>query len=48
MVRQWKTFFILFLMFQANYDGNKQMVLIRKLFSKIMQGSTHYNNKIIK
>ena len=34
-------------MFQGNYDGNKQMVPIRKLFSKIMQGSTHYNNKII-
>ena len=49
MVRQWKTFFfILFLMFQANYDGNKQMVPIRKLFSKNMQGSTHYNKIIIK
>lgn len=47
MVRQWKTFFFFFLMFQANHDGNKQMVPIRKLFSKFMQGSTHYNNKII-
>lgn len=33
-------------MFQANYDGNKQMVPIRKLFSKIMKGSGCYYNKL--
>ena len=32
-------------MFQANYDGNKRMVPIRNLFSKIMKRSRRYNNK---
>lgn len=44
MVREWKSFFSL--MFQANYDGNKQMVPIRKLFSKIMKASGCYYNKL--
>lgn len=40
MARQWKSYFF---MFSVNY-GDKQMVPIQKLFSKIMQGSGRYNN----
>ena len=36
-----KSFF--FLIFQVNYDGNKQMAPIQKLFSKMMQGRRRYN-----
>ena len=39
-------FFLFSLMFQANYDGNKPMVPIRMLFSKIMKGSERYYNKL--
>ena len=39
-------FFLFSLMFPANYDGNKPMVPIRMLFSKIMKGSERYYNKL--
>ena len=46
MVRDNGNLDFLSLMFLANYDGNKQMVPIRKLFSKIMKGSGRYYNKL--